>query len=1068
MSHGGTDKYYKPANKLVSDGDIARADNLNALNYAADSSFEQVADDLDALELTMTTVVGSAQAWASRDQGSLPDLLVPNTYSSKAYAIEALDAATNNVDIIRKANGTTLTGTSGRSALNSAANAQASASTATTQAGISTTQAGISTAQAVIATTKAGEASVSAANALTSENNADASELLAYKWASNPEDVIVAGGEYSAYHWSLKAAASAATFTPTSLLNSIKTVDGAGSGLDADLLDGQQGAYYSPITSPALTGVPTAPTAALDTNTTQLATTQFVLNQAYDTVPIVNGTATAGDSERYSRGNHVHPTDSTRAPLASPGLTGVPTAPTAAVDTTTTQLATTAFVVNQASATNPLMDGAAAPGTSKRYSRQDHKHPIDTSRAPLASPTFTGTVAGITKVMVGLGSVDNTTDAAKPVSTAQQTALNLKANLASPALSGTPTAPTAAVGTVTDQVATTSFADAAILNKEPDLPLIRPSLLLDFANSKTLDPRITFSRPSAATYYDGKTMAKAGENLLVRSQEFDNTSNWPLSSLITVTPNSTTAPDGTLTADTFTESVSEDVHRIASIGNSGSAGEFTASCFVKANGGTRFFSIGMTHTSSGYSNATFDLSTATVTQILTAGYTYPSATITAVGNGWFRCTITVTITASALVIIGLAKDATFVNGSRGSQTYLGDGTSSLFIWGAQLEQRGNVTAYTPTTDQPITKYLPVLLSAPAGTPRFDHDPITGESLGLLIEEQRTNLLTYSEQFDNAAWSKNRCTVTPNVSISPDGSLNADKLVEDTTATNTHNILESTTASIGVSYTFSVFVKAAERKWAAIVINNNGVFPVAYFNLETGVKGSDASGLGRMVDVGNGWFRLSLTVTATSTILSIYILSTAVNGIQNYTGDGTSGIYIWGAQLEAEALPTSYIKTEASQVTRSADAASMTGENFSSWYRQDEGTLFSDAVCNAPGTYFPTVYTINDGTSNNLINVGYGGSQLKLSVKSNGTVYFTNGSNATTGIRHLQAGTYNFNDIATSNDGLTPITGTTAVIPIVDKMYIGSGNFPYLNGTISKLTYYPKRLTNTQLQSLTKR
>jgi len=81
-----------------------------------------------------------------------------------------------------------------------------------------------------------------------------------------------------------------------------------------------------------------------------------------------------------------------KAPLANPALTGTPTAPTASADTNTTQVATTAYVVGQASSANPLVDGTAAVGTSLRYARADHVHPTDTTRAPLASPTFTGTV----------------------------------------------------------------------------------------------------------------------------------------------------------------------------------------------------------------------------------------------------------------------------------------------------------------------------------------------------------------------------------------------------------------------------------------------------------------------------------------------------------------------------------------------------------------------------------------------------------------------------------------------------------------------------------------------------
>jgi hypothetical protein len=124
------------------------------------------------------------------------------------------------------------------------------------------------------------------------------------------------------------------------------------------------------LASPAFTGTPTAPTAAVDTNTTQLATTAFVVGQAASTNPIMDGSVAVGTSLRYARADHVHPTDTSRAPLASPGLTGTPTAPTAAVDTNTTQLATTAYVVGQ-------------------------------GYAKLASPSFTGTVTTAGNILPG-------------------------------------------------------------------------------------------------------------------------------------------------------------------------------------------------------------------------------------------------------------------------------------------------------------------------------------------------------------------------------------------------------------------------------------------------------------------------------------------------------------------------------------------------------------------------------------------------------------------------------------------------------------------------------------------
>jgi hypothetical protein len=151
---------------------------------------------------------------------------------------------------------------------------------------------------------------------------------------------------------------------------------------------------HSSLASTALTGTPTAPTAAQNTNTTQIATTAFVLGQGNSTAATIamNGTQAAGASNLYARADHVHPSDTSRAPLASPSLTGVPLSTTAAVDTATTQIATTAFVVGQAAGTAPLINGAVATiGTSLRYARQDHVHPN-----PGAWTAYTPTLGGFT------------------------------------------------------------------------------------------------------------------------------------------------------------------------------------------------------------------------------------------------------------------------------------------------------------------------------------------------------------------------------------------------------------------------------------------------------------------------------------------------------------------------------------------------------------------------------------------------------------------------------------------------------------------------------------------------
>jgi hypothetical protein len=185
---------------------------------------------------------------------------------------------------------------------------------------------------------------------------------------------------------------------------------------------------FSPLASPALTGTPTAPTASTSTNTTQLATTAFVLGQGNSTAGTIamNGTQAAGTSSLYARADHIHPTDTTLAPLASPTFTGTPLSTTAAVDTNTTQIATTAYVVGQS-----YLKSATA----------------STTYAPIASPTFTGTVT------IPSGA-----------------SISGFAPLASPALTGTPTSTTATAGTNTTQIATTAFVSTAVSNLVASAP----------------------------------------------------------------------------------------------------------------------------------------------------------------------------------------------------------------------------------------------------------------------------------------------------------------------------------------------------------------------------------------------------------------------------------------------------------------------------------------------------------------------------------------------------------------------------------------------------------------------
>jgi hypothetical protein len=590
-----------------------------------------------------------------------------------------------------------------------------------------------------------------------------------------------------------------------------------------------------------------------------------------------------------------------------------------------------------------------------------------------------------------------------------------------------------------------------------NFPAIAPSLNLSFALTKTLDQRITFARATTGTYYGTRT-ALAEQNLVLYSQQFEL---WGVA-LVTATANSTTAPDGTTTADTVTATASTGIHRVSQ--NAGTGGVTrTVSVFAKAS--TNNF-IQFYFGSDGNAYANFNI-TAGAGALGTVG-SAASASIIDVGNGWYRCVMTSSSpTADNSFAITLIDSATAAR----AQSWTTVGTEAVFLWGAQVEQRSTITAYTATTTQPITNYIPTLETAAAGVARFDHNPTTFESLGLLVEQQSTNLLTYSEQFDNASWSKQNSTITSNTIIAPDGTLTGDKLIEDT-STSTHQILTSPAVTVTAgTYCLTFYVKAAGRSIVRISDNANPTNTNAFFSLSGSgsVTSETPAGTGSITAVGNGWYRCAIkTVTAQLTVSPLVrLVDSGTNTV--YTGNGFDGVYIWGAQLEALAFPTSYIATVASQVTRAADSAEMTGTNFSSWYNAAEGTIYTEAA-----SVFPSasagIYglTANISVSSNAI-VGKVHTDQKMRVIVNSTTVANLGSAAeVSNVFAKFAAVYKVNDFALSRNGAAVSVDNDGTIPVVSLLAIGNATSfnSYLNGTIKKIAYYPLRLSNTNLQALT--
>jgi len=588
-------------------------------------------------------------------------------------------------------------------------------------------------------------------------------------------------------------------------------------------------------------------------------------------------------------------------------------------------------------------------------------------------------------------------------------------------------------------------------------PSIRPSLLLDFASSEVLDSRITFSRPTTATYYDDNTSVVAEQNLFTYSQEFDN-AYWTKSAS-TITANSIAAPDGTTTADTFTENTGTSLHWLGSptsISLSGTA-SVTVSAYVKVNG-RNFFQLWI-GTGNPSIRTRYDVSTVSVFgQITTGGVsTGQGGTITSVGNGWYRVTATGLIGTTGTYQIGLFLDNGTVDASYNS-SYTGDGTSGVYIWGAQLEQRSSVTAYNATTTTAITNYIPVLQTAVANDARFDHNPTTRESLGLLIEEQRTNLVTYSADFSNAVWTKNVCTIATTTNIAPDGTQTANTLTA-TAGAGYHYIYRNTAITISGSNTCTFYVKQGTATWIWFSVRDNSF---NYFNVSTGAFGTTPDTCS-VQSVGNGWYRITTTKTETSGTTSIGIAGS--NGGASYTATGYETVFIWGAQLEAGAFATSYIPTVASQVTRSADVASMTGTNFSSWYNNAEGTIYSEATLSTSGRYFSFD---NGATGTNQFEASQSGSTVNLFVFTNSAIQMntTPVANAPFTANKVSFA-YKTNDCAGSINAGTVSSDTSVILPTVANFRINNylGN-PLGSGTIKKIAYYPIRVTNAQLQGLT--
>jgi hypothetical protein len=572
------------------------------------------------------------------------------------------------------------------------------------------------------------------------------------------------------------------------------------------------------------------------------------------------------------------------------------------------------------------------------------------------------------------------------------------------------------------------------------------SFYRNFANLKTLNPdkngpQISFSRGSGGTQVNSSGLIELiPSNLQTYSEDFD-TANWSKSGTSTCVKNQVGFNGLPNNACLFTcqAGVGSYLSNAVSVTNNTittrwaivKAGTTSKIIFEFSNNGT-------------ITQTTFDITTGSIT-----GDT--NASITDLGNGWKRVSRTVT------------------SGATGSQSWIAiyfdtygsaSGATTMTIDRVQVESGSVANQYVKTTN------------VAASAPRFTHNPLTNSSLGLLIEGSRTNLI-YPSIPDGTNLNLQNVTLSTNQGISPDGTNNATRM---TSVLGSQARAETSQFSNSVAYVVSAFVKYESARYVGFGHYVTSTQQIS-FDILNGTIGSITGtefSSPVITSYGNGWYRISALFTSAGSGSGLKFHVSNVSDLSINTGVSISALY-WGMQLEAGSFITSYIPTINATTTRAADVIQVTGNNFSSWYNQTQGTILLEAsqLQILPSSAFLFPFQI----SNSAATESFGA--FITSTSSQNIIYAI--GNTVAGGQYMQFSTnklfginpykfaisYSKDYVSISNDGSSTSSDLSVAIPSVDRLTLGAvGNLSsnnFFNGTIASFIYYGKQLSDYNLR-----